>query len=594
MLEKIKKIFKPENMMFRMAALNCGLLLLVTVVITGTGNVIYQNSIEESSYANTMEIQNQVLKALDLIFQSVSDNVAALGAAPEFQEYLKVDEQKEQARRVILESKVRDMLLRYSEHYEDYFNIVTASEKGHYLSNDSYRIQKTPLTREDWYQEALKADGELVLTGNSLGRNLKSWKNYSTDSYVTAVQMVPDTESGKPLGVILVDLDIRSIQNLVEDITMGQTGFSYIQDSQGKVLYAPKNKVVYRMNPEWLSQGDSGQVRCNIEGEMYNVIYSRSSYIDLTAVGVFDWGKTIQGASQVRMASILIAVVIAVFAIVCSVVFAASITKPISKLSRLMKRAQTGDLTVRFDNHYKGEIHQLGDAFNSMVAKTDELLKLVYQEQKHKREAELQILHEQIKPHFLYNTLDTIQWMAKGYHAQDIVDIVLALSNFFRISLSQGKEFISLEQEIAMVKSYLDIQKFRYEELFDYEVWTDPAILKCQVPRLSLQPLIENALYHGIKESEREHGTIWIRVYPEGEDSVVLKVEDNGAGMTEERCRQLNQWFAQKERMAEVDAFGSLNVNDRVRMFYGEEYGLHYYLREGGGVIAELRIKRSK
>ena len=150
--------------------------------------------------------------------------------------------------------------------------------------------------------------------------------------------------------------------------------------------------------------------------------------------------------------------------------------------------------------------------FNSMVAKTDELLKLVYQEQKHKREAELQILHEQIKPHFLYNTLDTIQWMAKGYHAQDIVDIVLALSNFFRISLSQGKEFISLEQEIAMVKSYLDIQKFRYEELFDYEVWTDPAILKCQVPRLSLQPLIENALYHGIKESEREHGTIWIRV----------------------------------------------------------------------------------
>ena len=161
MLEKIKKIFKPENMMFRMAALNCGLLLLVTVVITGTGNVIYQNSIEESSYANTMEIQNQVLKALDLIFQSVSDNVAALGAAPEFQEYLKVDEQKEQARRVILESKVRDMLLRYSEHYEDYLNIVTASEKGHYLSNDSYRIQKTPLTREDWYQEALKADGEL-------------------------------------------------------------------------------------------------------------------------------------------------------------------------------------------------------------------------------------------------------------------------------------------------------------------------------------------------------------------------------------------------------------------------------------------------
>lgn len=592
-MKKLIGMLKPENMMFRMAALNCGILLLVTVVLTAAGNMIYQNSIEESSYANTMEIQNQVLKSLDLIFQSVSDTVATLGADPQMQAYLKVDNQKEQARRVQLEGAVRDMLLRYSRTYEEYLNIVVVSEKGHYLSNDSYRIQKTPLSSEAWYQKAMEADGNLALTGSTLGRNLKSWKNYSTDSYVSAAQMIPDQKSKKALGVIMVDLDIRSIQNLVEDITMGQTGFGYIQDSQGKVLYTPKNKIVYRMNPQWFTGENGGQVRVNIGGEMYNVIYSRSSYTDLTAVGVFDWGKTIQGAARVRQVSVLIAVVIAVFAIACSVAFSASVTKPISKLSRLMKRAQTGDLTVRFDNHYKGEIHQLGDAFNSMVAKTDELLKLVYQEQKNKREAELQILHEQIKPHFLYNTLDTIQWMAKGYHAQDIVEIVLALSSFFRISLSQGKEFISLEQEIAMVKSYLDIQKFRYEELFDYEMEADPAILKCEVPRLSLQPLIENALYHGIKESDKEQGMIWIRARTEG-DVIILRVEDNGAGMSEERCSQLNLWLSQRERGKEVDAFGSLNVNDRVRMAYGEEYGLRYRRREGGGVIAELRIKRMR
>lgn len=594
MLKKLKDFFKPENMTFKIAALNCGILLLVTVVLTATGNVIYQNSIEESSYANTMEIQNQVLKSLDLIFQSVSDNVAALGESPEMQAYLKVDEQKEQEQRVVLEGKVRDTLLRYSANYEDYLNIVVVSEKGHYLSNDSYRIQKNSLKQEEWYQKAMEAEGELVLAGSTLGRNLKSWKNYSTDSYVTAAQMVADTKSGERLGVILVDLDIKSIQNLVEDITMGQTGFGCILDSQGKVLYAPKNKIVYRLKPQWFTEGESGQTRCSIEGQMYNVIYSRSGYTNLTAVGVFDWGKTIQGAAKVRHASVVVAVVIAVFALICSAAFSFSITKPISDLSRLMKRAQTGDLTVRFDNHYKGEIHQLGDAFNSMVAKTDELLKLVYQEQKNKRDAELQILHEQIKPHFLYNTLDTIQWMAKAYQAKEIVDIVLALSNFFRISLSQGKEYISMEQEIAMVKSYLDIQKFRYEELFDYEIETDPSVLKCQVPRLSLQPLVENALYHGIKESESEHGTIWIRVWPENDDVVILRVEDNGAGMSEERCEQLNGWLAQKEREKEVDAFGSLNVNDRVRMAYGDAYGLHYILREGTGVIAELKVRRTR
>ena len=591
MLKKLKKLCKPENMMFKLTALNCSILLLVALILTATGNVIYENSIEEHSSANTMEIQNQVLKSLDLVFQSVSDNIEILGKNPAVKSYLMVDEQKDAARRVETEGVVRDLLLQYSESYGDYLNIVLASEKGQYLSNDSYRLQKTPLSRENWYQDAVKADGRLVLNTNVFGRNLKSWKNYSTDSYICVSQMVPDEETGEPVGVILVDLDIQTIQNLVEEITMGQTGFGYIQNREGKVLYAPKNKIVYRMNPSWF-QNDSGQIRCRIAGQEYKVLYNSSDYTDLVAVGVFDWGKTIEGAVQVKKASVYIAVVIAVFAVLCSVVFSASFTKPVTKLSRLMRKAQTGDLTVHFDNHYKGEIGQLGDAFNSMVDQINKLLALVYEEQKKKRDAELKILHEQIKPHFLYNTLDTIQWMAKKYRAQDIVDIVLALSNFFRISLSQGKEYITLEQEVEMVKSYLDIQKFRYEELFDYQIEVEPCILKCRVLKLSLQPLVENALYHGIKESDQERGTIWIRGRAEDTDSIVLEVEDNGAGMTEERLSQLNSWMASGETQGDVQAYGTRNVNDRVKIAYGEEYGLRFLRRAGGGTVAVLRMKK--
>lgn len=592
MLQMIKKILHPDNMLFKMVVLNCGLLLLVTIVITTAGNIIYQDSMEEHSYANTMEIQNQVLRSLDLIFQSVSDNAEVLGNAPCVQEYLKLDAERQQARRVILEGQVRELLLQYSDTYEDYLNMVLVSEKGQYLSNDSYRLQKTPLTREDWYQEALAADGNLVLNTAGFGRNLKSWKNHSTDQYVSTAKMIPDKDTGQAIGVILVDMDLKSIQNLVEDITMGQTGFGYIQDSHGKVVYAPQNKIVYRMNPAWFSEKDSGQVRCRIEGEDYNVIYSRSELTDLTAVGVFDWGKTIEGVAYVKHVSIWSAVLVAVLAVVASVLFSASFTRPISNLSRLMKRAQTGDFDVHFDNHYKGEIRQLGDAFNSMVDRISELLELVYKEQKKKREAELKILHEQIKPHFLYNTLDTIQWMAKKYHAQDIVDMVLALSNFFRISLSQGKEYISLSQEIAMVKSYLDIQKFRYEELFEYETQVDESLLKCSVMKLCLQPLVENALYHGIKESDREKGNIWIRAYPEEEGYLILQVEDDGAGMSQEECEKLNFWLEQKERTNEVTAYGTLNVNDRIRIAFGDACGLHYEQRPGGGTIAVLRMKQ--
>ena len=177
-----------------------------------------------------------------------------------------------------LERQVRDLLLDYSRIYSEYLNIVVVSEKGQYLSNDSYRVKKLPLTEEKWYQDAVLANGELVLSPTSLGRNLKAWKNYSTDNYVSTAKLICDRQTSAGIGVILIDLDLKSIQNLVEDITMGQTGFGYIQDSQGHVLYAPQNEVVYRMNPNWVTDGESGRVRCRIKGKDYNVIYSFKIY----------------------------------------------------------------------------------------------------------------------------------------------------------------------------------------------------------------------------------------------------------------------------------------------------------------------------
>lgn len=412
MFSKLKRILHPENMLFKMIILNCGLLLLVTLVLTAAGNYIYEESIAERSYANTMEIQNQVLKSLDLIFKSVEDNVEALGNYPEVQEYLKVDVENQQASRVELERQVRDLLLDYSRIYSEYLNIVVVSEKGQYLSNDSYRVKKLPLTEEKWYQDAVLANGELVLSPTSLGRNLKAWKNYSTDNYVSTAKLICDRQTSAGIGVILIDLELKSIQNLVEDITMGQTGFGYIQ------------------------------------------------------------------------------------------------------------------------------------------------------------------------------------WMAKQYHAQDIVDLVLALSGFFRISLSQGKEFITLEQEVLMVKNYLDIQKVRYEDLFEYKTEIEEGLGNYMVLKICLQPLVENALYHGIKESDQDRGTIWIRAFSESEDSIILKVEDDGAGMSQERIDQLNSWLKLKERGEEVKAYGTLNVNDRIKIAYGDEYGLHYEKRTGGGTVAVVRLKR--
>ncbi|MCI8862630.1 MAG: sensor histidine kinase [Lachnospiraceae bacterium] len=428
------------------------------------------------------------------------------------------------------------------------------------------------------------------MISTSIGRNLQDWRNYSSDSYVSVAQAIYGTKSQELIGVALIDLDKRSIQSLVGDITLGQTGFVFIMDSKGNILYTPENKVVYRINPAWFLEAQSGSFKCRIQEDQYRIIYNQSEYTRLTTVGLYDMGKTIEGVSRVQRVSVLLAVLCCGVALVWSALFSKTITTPISNLSRLMKRAQTGDLTVRFDNHYQGEIGQLGDAFNAMVDKINELLRLVYAEQKQKREAEMKILREQIKPHFLYNTLDSIQWMAKRYQAKDIVETVRALSNFFRICLSSGKEYITLREEMSLVRSYLDVQKFRYEDLFEYEPFCPEELLGCEVPRLIIQPLVENALYHGIKESDQERGNIRIRIEKEEPDILLILVMDDGAGMSPKECGRLNKILRMEERPEEIRAFGVRNVHDRIRFSYGEAYGLFYRPGTGGGTIAEIRL----
>ena len=380
-MKNLQELLFTKNLRRSFLVFTFTAVLSVTLVLTMTGSRIYIDSIEEHAYASTAEMQNQVQKSVDLKLEDIEKTLKLLGESRAVQGYLVVDEDREQGKRVELETEVRNLLLEYSAVHRDYLNIVLASSLGHYLSNDSYRIQKQDLSEEKWYQDAVRAEGRPVVISTSIGRNLQDWRNYSSDSYVSVAQAIYGTKSRELIGVALIDLDKRSIQSLVGDITLGQTGFVFIMDSKGNILYTPENKVVYRINPAWFLEAQSGSFKCRIQEDQYRIIYNQSEYTRLTTVGLYDMGKTIEGVSRVQRVSVLLAVLCCGVALVWSALFSKTITTPISNLSRLMKRAQTGDLTVRFDNHYQGEIGQLGDAFNAMVDKINELLRLVYAEQ---------------------------------------------------------------------------------------------------------------------------------------------------------------------------------------------------------------------
>lgn len=248
-----------------------------------------------------------------------------------------------------------------------------------------------------------------------------------------------------------------------------------------------------------------------------------------------------------------------------------SITQPIKKLIGVTEQVAKGDLTVRSDVRSGVDASMLSDSLNTMIDKINQLLEQVTTEQIRLRKAEFELLQSQINPHFLYNTLDAIIWLAESGEQKKVVDMVGSLSEFFRTSLNQGKDIVSIREEIQHVRSYLEIQQVRYQDILKYEINVPEELNNCHIPKITIQPLVENALYHGIK-NKRGFGRIVISGKKK-EQCFVIQIEDNGIGITEERLKQIRESFQNKSPTGQ-DSYGLYNVNERIRLNFGEKYGI--------------------
>jgi two-component system, sensor histidine kinase YesM len=271
---------------------------------------------------------------------------------------------------------------------------------------------------------------------------------------------------------------------------------------------------------------------------------------------------------------ILLPVVIG-FSFIAAWIISASIYIPIKKLHDVTTTITKNDLQALMTGNNVDEITELGMSFNIMIGRIRDLLAAKIKEQENLKKAELKALQAQINPHFLYNTLDTIVWMAQANKNDQVIDIVQALSSFFRIALSKGQDWITIDQEIEHVKSYLTIQKMRYRDILDYQIEVEEEILSGTILKLTLQPLVENALYHGIKK-KRDGGTITVRARRAAENLIFLEILDDGIGFTPYKLGQLQRAMNQdSEDFSFSDGgFGLENVNRRIKLYYGKQYGL--------------------
>ncbi len=559
------------------------LILALPLVTLGViGPSLYATSIERETMAHTGRMISQVTMNIELRVQEMEkliDLVARTGAVAAF---LEGGEASEAGR-----AAIREAVSAVVATHPEIAGLLVVTERGAWESEGFSRTTRDSLADERWYAEARGAPGQVRLMARPIGRNIRSTRRYGADEVVSIVKAVTGARDGAVRGAVLVDMKLSSIEELFKDAALGKAGFLFIADGSGEMVYAPVNEVVYRVPLEAL---EDGAAAVRVAGEDYQVLAQESAYTGWRTVGVFSLDETLKEVSLVKYWTFLIGGLTMALATVAAIFFTSSVAKPVLRLRSLMKRVEQGDLAVRFAGQGGDEIAELGLGFNEMIERIQSLIDQVYSEQQSKREAELRILQEQIKPHFLYNTLDTIQWMAQEHRVEDVVRMVGALTSLFRIGLSKGREIISLTDELEHVRSYLCIQKMRYEDKFDYSVSVEEGLRGLRVLRLVLQPLVENAIYHGIKE-RRGTGSLSVTGRLERGESgpeLLLAVRDDGVGMDAALVARLN---ASLEGGGEgyPGGYGIRNVHERIRLTFGKPYGLSF--RSGPGEGTEVTIR---
>ena len=456
-----------------------------------------------------------------------------------------------------------------------------------YSTYDYYRLQDFDLVSSKYYEAASEHGGQPVWLG--LQDNLLFYMEGITgpEKVLTMVEPITDFYNQEVIAVLIMDLNPDTFLDILHTENASFPHQMTFMLDQNQRLIAGDEKTVSQVIDAVCAMenrgGESKELMVGQERMALSVIENEATGWKIyTMVPYSDISAQVQSLNH----SILLSIILCnLLILVCLLVVSLAITAPVKKLIEAMREVQQGNFDYRIDNKRSDEMGLLMETFNYMVFKIDMLIKEVYQEKLAQKNAELEALQSQINPHFLYNTLDTINWMLLEKKEYEISGIVVSLGEMMKYAISRSSRTVALREEIRHVSNYLLIQKERMEDKLEYEIDIPHQYESVQVPRLILQPLVENAIIHGIETG----GKVSIRVYEREEDGGCwLEVSDNGAGMDEEQLKRLRDGTT--EMRMDHRSIGVENVNKRIRLYYGEEFGLMIESRLGEGTVIRFCI----
>ncbi|MDP9750150.1 two-component system sensor histidine kinase YesM [Thermoanaerobacter pentosaceus] len=479
---------------------------------------------------------------------------------------------------------------------KDYISfIILYSFEGdkYYFSNDNSTgvVDFEQLKSTELYKQILKNKGApMWLSLNNLPLDLIIKNNYPK---IAMAKLLLDWNTYEPAGILVICINIPTIERIyMEDLKEKEACF-FITDNHNKIISFTST------SPQFTPQFAQELLKKYLSDEQNRIITANSSKLLITSsyIPTSNWRlvsvvslenaiNTIRNSFVLLYVRILILCL--VFAFIISMYFSSMLTLPLQKLVNSMKKVREGNLReqVNIPSHANDEITILVTEYNSMVEKINELINKVLKLEIHKKEAELKALEAQINPHFLYNTLDTIFWKAEKAHDSDLSEMIYSLSRLFRLTLNRGSEFIQIKGEKELIEHYLFLQSKRYKNRLKYSIDISPEILNYSIPKLILQPFVENAIVHGM-ENNTNQSIIEIIGKKEGEYLCFI-IKDNGIGMSKQQLEELKALLnSGKESNL---GYAIKNVNERLKLYYENDYKLTIHSEPGKGTEVKLTL----
>lgn len=589
---------KPKKLAFKIPFAYFLVILFTVGLSYLVLNQISANSAQKKINEASLQTITSIRTNVDLMIENVNNYSKMIFSDHNLQDLLR---QGDVYSNLQTQSKVSAYLYNMMQAVPIIDSVYIYDNSGHRFSVGTQELptfMEANIQEAPWYDQVVRNKGRYMLRLEP-GRPVSAGaagQGEGEGNIVSFIRLIRDLDNTSPLGVLVMNIKdeafVQAYSNLLNQSSMqiaildehDQTIVADSTDDQSesvlRELLATNGELLQRH----FEQSNSGFLAMNMGSKEYTVTYLSGGENNWKFVSVSPHDVMESRNKSLVLLALVLLIINGTIFFVSSFIISRSIIKPIQKLLRSMSKATSGSFIKVNVEPGSFELEQLYNGYNHMIEQIDQLLKRMIEEQKTIRKAELNALQSQIKPHFLYNTLDSITSLALSGQNEAVCDLIEALGSYYRVSVSRGQDVITVGEEVEMVRNYLKIQQVRYQDVFEVRFDIEEECCAFPIPKLVLQPLVENSLYHGIRPKGKK-GIIRIKASMI-EGAVNLSISDDGVGMSAEEIEQI----LRTERKGQIRSFGLWGTMERLRIYYGDEDCIHIESKPGRGTTITLTI----